>query len=169
MKKRKDNELRAAQETMQSILGNQSSELLLSTGRKVKIHWLRPDTQDVIDDIIVHHNSIAESVEAKQLTIEQGNKYTRQFYAKMAAAVLLNNYFGLKLLWWLKWRIIHHFWNLNGDDYLKIITESKKKATEQSYYLAMALSMTMSDIWKIMTQKEAEAFHRELNSVKEQQ
>ncbi len=46
----------------------------------------------------------------------------------MAAAILLNNYFGLKLFWRLKWRIIHHFWHLNGDDYLQIISEGKKKS-----------------------------------------
>lgn len=169
MAKKADKELQDAQKTLQEIIENTSTEIVLSTGKKVKVGWICADAQDKIDSIIVHHDTIADKVEKNEITLQQGNKYTRQFYAKMAAAVLLNSYIGIKYFWWLKWRIIHHFWHLNGDDYLKIVTESKKKATEQSYYLAMAFSMTMSDIWKMMTKKEAEAYHRELNSVKEPQ
>jgi len=158
-----------AQKEMQSLIDGIKTDLVLSTGRKIKIGYICADAQDKIDTIVVHHDDIAKRVEKGDIQLQIGNKYTRQFYAKIAAAVLLNNYFGIKLLWWLKWRIIHHFWHLNGDDYLKIMVESKKKATESQYCVAMAYSMTMSDIWKMMTKKEAEAFHRELNSVKEPQ
>ena len=158
-----------AQKALQEVLNNTPTDITLSTGKKVRIGWLYADTQDKIDDIIVHHDSVAKKIESGEMPVTKGNISTRQFYAKMAAAILLNNYFGLKLFWWLKWRIIHHFWHLNGDDYLQIITEGKKKATEQQYYLAMAFSMTMSDIWTTMTKKEAEAYHRELNLAKGQQ
>lgn len=158
-----------AQKELQDIIDNKQTELVLSTGRKIRIGWLCADAQDKIDSVVVHHDDVAKSVESGDVSIQDGNKCTRQFYAKIAAAILLNNYFGLKLFWWLKWRIIHHFWHLNGEDYMKIIVEGKKKATESQYCVAMAYSMTMSDIWKMLTKKEAEAFHRELNSVREQQ
>lgn len=158
-----------AQKELQSILNNTPTELTLSTGRKVKIGWLCADAQDKIDDIVVHHDDIAKRVENGTLTLREGNTKTRQYYAKVAAAILQNRYLSIKLFWWAKWRIIHHFWHLNGDDYLKIIAEGKKKATESEYCVAMAYSMTMSDIWKMMTKKEAEAYHHELNLAKGQQ
>lgn len=158
-----------AQKELQDILDNKRTELVLSTGRKVNISWLCADAQDKIDSVIVHHDDVAKSIERGDVPIQNGNRYTRQFYAKIAAAILLNNYFCIKLFWWLKWRIIHHFWHLNGEDYMKIIVEGKKKAMESQYCVAMAYSMTMSDIWKMLTKKEAEAFRQELNSAREQQ
>lgn len=158
-----------AQETLQELLNDKPTKLTLSTGKKVRIKWLCPDALDKIDDIIVEHDNVAKKVDSGEYDISKGNSITRKYYAKIAAAVLLNNYFGIKLFWGIKWRIIHHFWHLNGNDYMMIIAESKKKATEQQYYLAMAYSMTMSDIWMTMTKKEAQAFHRELKSASEQQ
>lgn len=157
-----------SQELLQSLVNNEKSEIKLSNGRTVKIGWLMPETQDKIDDLIVQHDTIAKKIENKEMSVHRGNHYTRQFYPKMAAAILINNHFGLKFFWWLKWRFIYKFWKINGDDYSRIIAEAKKKATEPQYLMAMAFSMTMADIWTTMTTKEAEVFHRELNSAKEQ-
>lgn len=156
-----------AQEALQDLTNNAKTEILLSTGRKVRVGWLCADAQDKIDDIIVHHDTVAKQVEKEEISVNKGNKQTRKFYSKMAAAILLNSYFRLKFFFGIKWRIIHHFWHLNGEDYLKIIAEGKKKAAEQPFYLAMAYSTTMSDIWTTMTKKEAEVFRREVNSASE--
>lgn len=158
-----------AQKELQSLINNEESIIELSSGRKVKIGWIMPDTQDKIDDIIVEHDEIAKKIESGELSINKGRKYTREFYPKMIAAILLNSHWGLKLFWKLKWHIIHHYWKLNGNDYARIIAEAKKKAEEQQYLMAMAYSMTMSDVWTIMTKKEAEVFLQELKSEKEQQ
>lgn len=156
-----------SQEELQNIIKDRYTILTLSSGRKVKIGYLRPDAQDLIDDIIVEHDKTVEQVKAGTITQKEGNKKTRAIYAKVIAAILLNHPIRLSMLWWLKWRVIHHFWNVNGEDYLNIIAEAKKKATEQQSYMAMALLMTMSDTIKMMTTKEAEAFRQELNSVRE--
>lgn len=157
------------QELLQDMVENRPSKITLTSGRTVKVGWLMPDTQDKIDDIIVHHDTIAKKVESGDISVQEGNRITRQFYAKMAAAVLINNYFGLKFFWGIKWRIIHHFWHINGDDYAKIMAETKKKASEQGFLVAMAYSMTMSDLWTNLTKQEAEAFRQGLKSEKEQQ
>lgn len=158
-----------AQKELTDVTADTKKKITLSSGRKVKVGWLRPDTQDKIDELTVEYELIKKAVDKEdEKSILNGNKETRRFYAKVAAAILINNYFGLKLRWWLKWRIIHHFWKMNGDDYLLIVTEAKKKATEQEYYLAMALLMTMPQIWTAMTEKEAEVFRQDLELARKQ-
>ena len=157
-----------AQQELQNIRNGKCTKLVLSTGRTIKIGYLYSDAQDKIDDIIVEHDAIAKQIKEGTLPEHIGNRYTRQLHAKFTAAVLLNSPIRITLFWWLKWRIIHRFWRLNGDDYLAIITEAKKKVMGQSLYLGMALVMTMSDTVRMMTTKEAEAFRRELNLAREQ-
>ena len=159
-----------AQAEMESVIHDNKDVLELSSGKTVKIGWIRPDTQDKIDQLYVEYEGNKKTIVADDpISVAKGNTMTRKFYAKTAAAFLINNYFGLKLFWWLKWRVIYHFWKLNGDDYLKIVSEAKKKAMEQSYYLAMAFLMTMPEVWTTMTRKEAEAYRQELESAKERQ
>ena len=108
-------------------------------------------------------------VEEGKMPINKANRKTRQHFAKIAAAILLNEKTKIILFWWIKWRIIYYRWNITADDYLKIMAEAKKKGQAREYLVAMAFSMTMADIWTMMTKKEAEAFLRELNSANAQQ
>lgn len=159
-----------AQQALESVIHDEKSEVVLSSGKKLHIGWLRPDTQDKIDQLYVQYEQAKKNVNQDDpVSVAKGNTETRKFYAKTAAAFILNNYIGLKLRWWLKWRVIYHFWRLNGEDYLKIVSEAKKKAMEQPYYLAMAFLMTMPEVWTKMTKKEAEAYRQELESAKERQ
>ncbi|MCM1443603.1 MAG: hypothetical protein NC083_08765 [Muribaculum sp.] len=157
------------QQTLMDVINDNFQVLTLSSGRKVKIGWIRPDTQDKLDTLFVNYEMFKKSLSNQDnLTVTSQNKTTRKYYAQTIAAIIINNYFGLKLFWGIKWRIIYHFWHLNGDDYNKIILEAKKKATEQQYYLGMALLMTMSSTWTMMTKKEAEAYRQELELVGKQ-
>lgn len=157
------------QKDLTDVTADKSNVIVLSSGRKIRIGWMRPDTQDKIDELTVEYERMKKHIDKndeKQVLI--GNSETRKYYAKTAAAILINNYFGLKLRWWIKWRIIHHFWHMNGEDYLLIVSEAKKKATEQEYYLAMALLMNMPQIWTAMTEKEAEVYRQELELARKQ-
>ena len=151
-----------SQEALIDIELDRKGRIVLSSGRKVKVGWLRPDTQDKIDELFVKYEKLKGEVSDKpNKDIIKFNKKTREYYAKNIAAIIINNYWGLKLFWWIKWRIIYHYWHINGNDYLAIIQEAKKKATETSYYVAMVFLMTMPDMWTTMTKKEAEAYLRE--------
>lgn len=158
-----------AQKAQQELILDKSTEVELSDGRKVKIGLLHNYTCDKIDDIIVEHDEIAKMVEEGKMPINKANRKTRQHFAKIAAAILLNEKTKIILFWWIKWRIIYYRWNITADDYLKIMAEAKKKGQAREYLVAMAFSMTMTDIWTMMTKKEAEAFLRELNSANAQQ
>ena len=152
----------------QALINREKTELELSTGRKVSIGWMEPPTNDKIDDIIVEHDEISKAVESGSINFATANKSTRQYFAKITAAVLLNGRLKIKFFWWLKWRIIYYYWGLTGGDHLRIIQEAKKKDQGRWYFAAMALSMTIADTWTMMTKKEAEAFLRELKSASEQ-
>lgn len=158
-----------AQKAQQELILNKSTEIELSTGKKVEIGLLQNYTCDKIDDIIVEHDEIAKLFNDGKIPTNKANKKTRQHFAKIAAAILLNEKAKIFFFWWIKWRIIYYCWNITGDDYMKIMTEAKKKGQEREYLVAMAFSMTMADTWTMMTKKEAEVFLRELNLGREQQ
>lgn len=159
----------ASQEVQQENVNLNSREpsyIELHNGKKVKIDYIYPDTQDKINYLNVMYEK-----QKKELAEDEDrmNQCTREHFAKCAAAILINNYFGLKLWWWAKWRLIYHFGKLNGEDYAKIVMEAKKKAQEQEYYLTMVLLMGMTTTWTTMTKKEAEAYHHELSLASEAQ
>lgn len=153
----------------QEIINREKTVLILSTGRKVKVGWMEPPTNDKIDDIVIEHDDISKLVESGDINQALANKRTRQYFAKITAAILLNEKLKIKFFWWLKWRIIYNFWGLTGQDHLRILQEAKKKGQGHWYYVAMALSMTIVDTWTMMTKKEAEVFLRELKLASEQQ
>ena len=167
-------------EALTELMNNISTKVTLHNGKTVKVGFIRGITQDKIDQLIVEYESFKKSLkpvsydeEEKPIysdkDINRGNKVTRQFYAKCAAAILLNSYWGLKFFWWIKWRIMYNFGGLSGTDYLSIITEAKKKAQEQEYSLAMVFLMDMTTTWTTMTKKEAEEYRHELELAREAQ
>lgn len=158
-----------AKQELTDLLHSKKTEIVLSNGKKVKIGYIIGYTQDIIDFLIVKYEKYKKTLSESDEDLRRGNTYTRKFYAKCVAAILLNSFFGNKLFWWIKWRWIYYFGNYSGEDYLKIITEAKKKATEQEYYMGMAFLMDMTTTWTTMTKKEAEEYRRELELAREAQ
>lgn len=172
-----------AQDENVQLTAREASEVTLHNGKKVKVGYILPDTQDKINYLNVKyerakrdlvrdetaHGAYDNNTPQSGYDNYKANRCTREHFAKCAAAILLNNYFGLKYLWWAKWRLLYHFSGWNGDDYLKVILEAKKKAQEQQYYLAMGLLMGMTTTWTTMTKKEAEEYHHELSLAREAQ
>lgn len=162
-------------EQLAELLGNKPTKITLDNGKVIKIGWMRPDTQDKLNDLITDYEAVKKKYELKEgkevdeKVLNKCNRLTRRFYAKSLAAILLNNYFGLRLLWWAKWRWLYYFADINANDYLKIIIESKKKAQPQEYYMAMALLMDMTTMTTTMTKKEAEEYRQELELAREHQ
>lgn len=156
-----------AKDELVDLMSNKKTSIKLSGGKTVKVGYINGHTQDVLDLLIVKYEKFKKTLSPDD--ISKGNAYTRRFYAKCTAAILINSYFGIKLFWWIKWRMIYYFSNYNGEDYLKIITEAKKKATEQEYYMGMAFLMDMTTTWTTMTKKEAEEYRQELELAREAQ
>ena len=159
-----------AKDELVDVLNSTKTEIKLSNGKTVKIGYITGKTQDIIDTLIVKYEKFKKTLKQDDPSdMAKGNKETRKFYAKCAAAILLNSYFGITFLWWIKWRLMYNFGRYNGEDYLKIITEAKKKATEQEFSLAMVFLMDMTTTWTTMTKKEAEEYRHELELAREAQ
>ena len=162
-------------EELTGLLAREDSVVTLHNGKKVKIGYLLGITQDKLDYLIVKYEAFKKSLKPKEgeeyseESVNKGNTYTRQFYAKCAAAIMLNSYWGIMLYWWLKWRLLYYFGGWSGNDYLSVITEAKKKAQEQEYSLAMLFLMDMTTTWTTMTKKEAEEYRQELQLAREAQ
>ena len=168
----------ATPETKEQLVGliaDEHSDVLLHNGKKARIGCLLGATQDKLDCLIVKYEAFKKSLKPKDGkpysddAVSKGNRYTRRFYAQCAAAILLNSYWGITLLWWLKWRLIYYFGGWSGSDYLSVIAEAKKKAQEPEYSMAMVLLMDMTTTWTTMTKKEAEEYRQELQLAREAQ
>lgn len=157
------------------MMANDTDEITLSTGRKLKIGWIKPFVQDKIDCIITAYEKAKKKLGVKDDNVPEdvmnkANKITRQFCAQAVAAILLNkHYFLLKLFWTIKWRWMYYFGKEDMSDYLLIITQAKKKAQPQESYWAMVSLMDMTTMWTTMSKKEAEAYRQELELVREHQ
>lgn len=152
-----------AQEAQMDIVNGTKETVVLSSGKKVKIGWIKNFTQDTIDSIIVKYERFKKNIDKDdEEAVMRGNSETRKFYARATAAILLNSYFGITFFHWIKWRIIYYFWDISGDDYFQIVLAAKKKATEAQYSWAMAFLMDMTTLWTTMTKKEAEEYRQEL-------
>lgn len=157
------------------MMANDTEEITLSTGKKLKVGWMKPYVQDKIDIIITAYEKAKKKLGVKDENVpdevmNKMNKITRQFYSKAVAAILLNkHYFLLKLLWGLKWRLMYYFGKEDMSDYLLIITQAKKKVQQQESYWAMVSLMDMTTMWTTMSKKEAEAYRQELELVREHQ
>ena len=159
-----------SKEELVDILSRTNTVLHLQNGKKVKIGYIVGDTQDKLDTLIVKYDAFKKTLKKDDDNdMNKGNKYTRKFYAKCAAAILLNGPIKMRLFWWIKWRMLYYFGGLTGQDYLTIITEAKKKAQEQEYSLAMVFLMDMTTTWTTMTKKEAEEYRQELELAREAQ
>lgn len=160
------------QEELIDLLNNSKTYITLSNGGKVAITPLLWETQDKINELVVRYERKKKDLQnfpkdSKQQA--QLNHITRQFYAQCTAAILLNNFWGLQLLYPFKWRVIYYFAKLTGEDCLKIIATAKKKAQEAEFMMAMTLLLDMTTIWTTMSNKEAEEYRQELLLAKEAQ
>ena len=168
-----------AREEVVNLISNTKSIIELHNGKKVKVGYIVGDTQDKIDTLLVEYekykknmqpiNTPSEDIKAEfdGETLNKANKVTRQLYAKMAAVILLNHPILNFFFWGIKWRLIYYFSGWNGEDYLHIISEAKKKAMEQEYALTMVLLMDMTTTWTMITKKEAEEYRQELELARE--
>lgn len=108
--------------------------------KKVKLRRLHNGTLRKISEIILN-----EKDDLKVTT-------------KTAAAILLNGYWSIKLLYWFKWRWMYYIVQYAESELTEVVTEGKKKVDAESYYLNTILLTGMKDTIMQMTRKEVEQF-----------
>lgn len=86
------------------------------------------------------------------------------FNIKQAAILSINNVWGLKFYYPIKWRIWAFIREYKESQMLPIIQEGKKKLPLMAHWQNMAFSVDMRMDWVKMTKKEAEQYRAELLS-----
>ena len=130
-----------------SIANNTATEITLpGTDKTYKIEWLKRGAMRRIGHIIT--------------TEKTEDKVT----CKVAAAIILNGYWGIKFKWWFLWRWFYYIRQYGDEQLGAIIEEGKKKVPVQSYYVAIILATGMKDTMMTMTRAEVDHFLQERTS-----
>lgn len=100
----------------------------------------------------------------KITTILLKEKDEKKVTAKCAAAIYLNGFFKMRLLWWAVWRWFYYVKQLTDEEMTPVVLEFKKKAdsAKASYYLNIISLTDIRQTQMTMTMEEAERFRREL-------
>lgn len=135
------------------------------TKRTVKVSGVKPYTLECLTklwmerDLNVTENS-ADTL--KDLCIEP------YFAVKEALLFVLNDYWKIKILYPIMWRVWGKLRGYTESQMSPIIMEGKKKLPLMAHWNNMVYSVDMRTDWMKMTQKEAEQYQAELHSVAKQ-
>lgn len=141
---------------LEAILSDVPHELPVKyNNRLVKIRFVRNGTLRKVTEIL--NGQDPEKIEGH---CEDTIPY------KLAAAYLLNSWWGLRFLgglrWSLLWRRLQK--HLSWEDCLTICEESKKKVPLEAYYRLMTSQLALRDTLQQMTKEEIGALLREHQS-----
>lgn len=144
------------QQLLEAIIGDEAESIPVKyRNRMVKIRFIRNGTLRKVTSILNGQDpdKIAGHCED---TIPY----------KLAAAYLLNSWWGLRFLggirWALLWRRLQS--EISWDDCLTICEESKKKVPLKSYLAIMTSQLALRDTLQQMTREEIEAALQEHRS-----
>ena len=131
------------------------------TKKFVKIRGMKPYTIERLTALWVERDAnIPEdsSSALKSVCIEP------YFSVKQACLIVLNDYWKIRLLYPLMWRIWGKIRGYTEEQMLPVIEEGKKKLPLTAHWMNMAFSTDMRNDWIKMMTKEAEQYRAELLS-----
>lgn len=144
------------QKILEAILGDEAETIPVKyRNRLLKIRYVRNGTLRKVTQILngQDRDSVEEHCEA---TIPY----------KLAAAYLLNSWWGLRFLGGIRWAIL---WRrlqneISWEDCRVICEESKKKVPLKAYFVTMTSQLALRDTLQQMTREEIEVALREHRS-----
>lgn len=144
------------QQLLEAIIGDEAESIPVKyRNRMVKIRFIRNGTLRKVTQIL--NGQDPDKLEGH---CEDTIPY------KLAAAYLLNSWWGLRFLggirWALLWRRLQS--EISWDDCLTICEESKKKVPLKSYLAIMTSQLALRDTLQQMTREEIEAALQEHRS-----
>ena len=133
-----------AEGVLNSIIDDLPSVVKIPGTRKsYKVRWLKGITSRKITRVLS----------------EEGND--DKISAKVAAAIVLNDYWKLLFFWWLTWRWFYHVKQYDESQLTPLIAEGKKKVQQGQFYENIMLVIGMRDTIMAMKKEEVERFLRE--------
>ena len=132
------------QREYESLVNDEATEISIPRRkRKVLVRWLKNGTINKISRIV--------------LDKENGHKMTSQ----IAAAIILNDFWKIKLLWGIYWRWLYYIKQYTDAELTPILKEGKKKVPQMQYLTATILSIGMKNTMMTMKKEEVEHFLQE--------
>jgi hypothetical protein len=80
---------------------------------------------------------------------------------KVAACIILNGLWSIKLRYWFLWRWFYYVREYTDEQLAPIIEEGKKKVPVEAYYESTILAIGMRDTMMAMTRAEVERILQE--------
>ena len=127
---------------LDSILSDGPTEFEFR-GKKRKLGWLRKGTMR----------------KCAHITAKEKDEWKRN--VKICVAILLNNIWKIRLLYWLYWRWLYYVKDIDVVEVLNVLDKSKKKIPSNAFSLATILATGMTDLMMTMTRREAKATQAE--------
>ena len=117
---------------------------------KRKIGWLKRGALRKFTSVMIDSKTDAKS--------------ESQVSCKLAAIVVLNGFFKIKLFYPILWRWYYYIKQYDDSVLLPIIEMGKKKVQLTEYYSIMMLAQGLKDTHQTMTREEASRILQELSS-----
>lgn len=114
-----------------------------NTRRKVKVGWLKNETIRRLSKI--------------QLSKRSDSRFERQIASRMAALIILNGFWKIKLFYPLLWRWYYYIRQYSDYQMLPIVETGKKKVVPIPSWLVMTYLQGFNDTLATMTRKEVAA------------
>lgn len=127
-----------------------------------KRFFRRSKKRSVIVDYLC--NETVRKISSVSLDDKTDVRHELQQPAKIAALIILNGFFKIKLLYWFLWRWFYYIRQYKTEQLYPIIEEGKKKVPQIGYLLATTLTVSMRDTTKMMTRAEVERSRAALSS-----
>lgn len=130
-----------------------------ATNRYVTLRGMKPGTIEKLTRLWLERDVAITENSADTLK----SMCKEPFFAiKEAVIMTINNFWGLRFIYPIKWRIWAYLYEYTEIQMAPIIQEGKKKLPLMAHWNNMAYSTDMRMDWKKMTKKEAEQYRAEL-------
>ena len=127
---------------LNSLIENGATDVNIpGTKRTYRLRWLKHEATRKITSIL--HN------------MKDGDD--DKISCKAAAVIVLNDFWKIKFLYWLKWRWFYYVRQYTDNQLLPLIMEGKKKVPLEAFLRTTMLVIEMRDT--IMTMKKEEVHH----------
>ena len=109
-------------------------------------------------------NETIRKITAVNLDDKTDTLHELQQPSKVAALVVLNGFFRIKLFYWILWRWYFYIRQYKAEQLYPIIAEGKKKVPQIGFLMNTTLTASMRDTVKAMTRAEVEHTQAALSS-----
>ena len=161
-----------AEKELHDIVHNVKTEVKVRD-TTFRVGGIYNDTLDKITSILIDADAAEREESRNEEKMSQSEREhlersrfvrERKVTAKCAAAIVLNGFFRIRLLWWLVWRWFFYVRQYTDEEFAPLIVELKKKAASErtAFLVNTTFLIDVRTTTMTMTRKEASRIRQEL-------